>query len=205
MAARPKTTRSTPIKSLCCCAAVCSAGLCLSSRDARDPRPAASTHAPGPQTRGTPGPCAQYQQPVYPPSHRQKDRLQTNRDGVAERFADPAVHKSIAVALALITSYDELLRDVELTIVKTAKHHDAHTLYLLHTVPGIGKILQPRAALRHPSDRPLPAGAGFRLLLPSGQVRQGIGGETFRHLRHQNRQCASHVGVLRSGRLIPPG
>jgi transposase len=25
--------------------------------------------------------------------------------------------------------------------LKTAKHHDAHTLYLLHTVPGIGKIL----------------------------------------------------------------
>jgi transposase len=33
------------------------------------------------------------------------------------------------------------LRDVELTIVTTAQHHDAHTLYLLHTVPGIGKIL----------------------------------------------------------------
>src|SRR4030095_15388018 len=65
----------------------------------------------------------------------------TNRDGVAERCADPAVHKSIEVDLALITYYDELLRDVELTIVKTARHHDAHTLYLLQTVPGIGKIL----------------------------------------------------------------
>jgi len=64
-----------------------------------------------------------------------------NRDGVAERFADPAVHKSIAGDLALITSDDELWRDVERTIVKTAKHHDAQTLYLLHTVPGIGKIL----------------------------------------------------------------
>src|SRR5881296_4231080 len=64
-----------------------------------------------------------------------------NRDGVAERFADPAVQKSIEVDLALITYYDELLRDVELTIVKTAKHHDANTLYLLQTVPGIGKIL----------------------------------------------------------------
>jgi transposase len=30
---------------------------------------------------------------------------------------------------------------VELTLVPTAKHHDAHTLYLLQTVPGIGKIL----------------------------------------------------------------
>ena len=64
-----------------------------------------------------------------------------NRDGVAERFADPAVQKSIEVDLALISYYDELLRDVELTIVKTAKQHDANTLYLLQTVPGIGKIL----------------------------------------------------------------
>jgi transposase len=64
-----------------------------------------------------------------------------NRDGVAERFADPAGHKSIEVDLALITYYEELRRDVELSIVKTAKHHDANTLYLLQTVPGIGKIL----------------------------------------------------------------
>src|SRR2546427_11916419 len=63
------------------------------------------------------------------------------RDGVAERFADPAVQKSIEGDLALITYYDALLRDVELTIVTTAKHHDAQTLYLLQTVPGIGKIL----------------------------------------------------------------
>jgi transposase len=64
-----------------------------------------------------------------------------NREGVAERFADAAVQKSIAVDLALITSYDELLRDVERTIVQTAKHHDATTLYLLQTVPGIGTML----------------------------------------------------------------
>ena len=51
-----------------------------------------------------------------------------NRDGVAERFAEPAVRKSIEVDLALVSSYDELLRDVELTIVKTATQHDANTL-----------------------------------------------------------------------------
>ena len=62
-------------------------------------------------------------------------------EGVAERFNDPAVHKTIEVDLALITYYDELLRDLELSIVKTAKQHEAHTLYLLQTVPGIGKIL----------------------------------------------------------------
>src|SRR2546427_3850151 len=75
------------------------------------------------------------------PAIGKKIAYKANRDGVAERFADPAVQKSIEVDLALITYYDELLRDVELTIVKTAKHHDANTLYLLQTVPGIGKIL----------------------------------------------------------------
>src|SRR2546421_3740151 len=65
-----------------------------------------------------------------------------NRDGVAARFLDPAVQKSIEVDLALITSYDELLRDVELPIVNTARHHDATTRYLLQTVPGIGKMLR---------------------------------------------------------------
>jgi transposase len=64
-----------------------------------------------------------------------------NRDGVAERFADPAVQKSIEVDLALIGHDDELLRDIELSILKAAKPHDANTLYLLRTVPGIGEIL----------------------------------------------------------------
>jgi transposase len=75
------------------------------------------------------------------PELGKKIAYQANRDGVAERFPAPAVQKSIAVDLALIDSDDELLRDVELTIVKAAKHHDAHTLDLLQTVPGIGKIL----------------------------------------------------------------
>jgi transposase len=75
------------------------------------------------------------------PAIGKKIAYKANRDGVAERFADPAVQKSIAVDLALLGYYDELLRDVELSIMKTAKHHDANTLYLLQTVPGIGKIL----------------------------------------------------------------
>jgi transposase len=66
---------------------------------------------------------------------------QANRDGVAERFADPAVPKNIEVDLALVTYDDQLLTDLELSIIKAAKHHDAHTLYLLQTVPGIGNIL----------------------------------------------------------------
>jgi transposase len=70
-----------------------------------------------------------------------KIAYKANRTGVAERFADPAVQKTIEVDLSLLTYDDELLQDLELSILKTAKHHDAQTLYLLQTVPGIGRIL----------------------------------------------------------------
>jgi transposase len=75
------------------------------------------------------------------PEIGKKIAYKTNRAGVAERCADPAVQKSVEVDLALIDYDDQLLRDLELAIVKTAKQHDANTLYLLQTVPGIGKIL----------------------------------------------------------------
>jgi len=71
----------------------------------------------------------------------QKIAYKANRDGVAERFPDPAVQKSSEVALALIGYDDQLLRDVEWTVVQTAKQHDAQTVYRLQSVPGIGKIL----------------------------------------------------------------
>jgi transposase len=75
------------------------------------------------------------------PEIGKKIAYKANRDGVADRFAAPAVQKTIEVDLALITYYDELLKALELSILHTAKHHDAQTLYLLQTVPGIGKIL----------------------------------------------------------------
>ena len=76
------------------------------------------------------------------PASRQQIAYTTTRDGVAERFAEPAVHKSSAGDLALLTSYDELLREVDRTIAKTAPHHDAPTLSLRPTVPGIGQLLR---------------------------------------------------------------
>ena len=75
------------------------------------------------------------------PEIGKKIAYKANRTGVAERFPDPAVQKSIAVDLAMIDSYDRLLTDLELYIVQTAKQHDANTLYRLQTVPGIGKML----------------------------------------------------------------
>jgi transposase len=72
------------------------------------------------------------------PEIGKKIAYKANRDGVAERFPDPAVQKSMEVDLALIGYYDPLLNDVELRL---AKQHDPDTFYRLQSVPGIGKIL----------------------------------------------------------------
>jgi transposase len=75
------------------------------------------------------------------PEIGKKLAYKANRAGVAERFLDPAVQKSIEVDLALIGHYDRLLADLELSIVQTAKEHDAQTFYRLRSIPGVGKIL----------------------------------------------------------------
>jgi transposase len=70
-----------------------------------------------------------------------KIAYKANRDGVSERFPEPAGHKSLEVDLALIGHDDQRLRDVELSILTTAKQPHANTRYLLRTVPGSGEIL----------------------------------------------------------------
>jgi Transposase len=57
------------------------------------------------------------------PDRGKKIAYQASWEGVAERFNDPAVQKTIAVDLALLTYDDALLRDWELSIVKTAQSH----------------------------------------------------------------------------------
>jgi transposase len=64
-----------------------------------------------------------------------------NRDGVADHFPDVSVRKSIEVDLALLEQYDTLIADLELTLVRTAKQHDADAFHRLRSVPGIGKVL----------------------------------------------------------------
>jgi len=64
-----------------------------------------------------------------------------NRVGVAGHFEDRAVRKSIGLDLALLERYDELLRDLELDLVRQAKQHDPQAFALLRSVPGIGKVL----------------------------------------------------------------
>jgi transposase len=64
-----------------------------------------------------------------------------NRDGVAERFGDECVSKSMEVNLSLIDHYDLLLRKLEYYINKKAKAHDPEALFRLLSVPGIGQTL----------------------------------------------------------------
>jgi transposase len=64
-----------------------------------------------------------------------------NREGVEDHFPDPSVRKTIAMDVALIDHYDQLLGEVELYITRTAKGHDAQSFARLQSVPGIGQIL----------------------------------------------------------------
>ena len=80
---------------------------------------------------------AQYNLPAF----GRKLAYKANRAGVVEHFADPSVQKSIEVDLALIDHYDALVTDLELTIVREAKRHDAEAFHRLRSVPGIGKVL----------------------------------------------------------------
>jgi transposase len=75
------------------------------------------------------------------PAFAKKISRKYNRDGVAERFEDPAVRRSVEVDLEVIDALNQTLKKLEWYIEKTARQHDYHTLYLLRSIPGVGLIL----------------------------------------------------------------
>jgi transposase len=64
-----------------------------------------------------------------------------NREGLGERFSDPAVAKSVWANLELLDHYDELIAQLERYLLAQAKVQDPLALALLLSMPGIGKIL----------------------------------------------------------------
>jgi transposase len=60
---------------------------------------------------------------------------------IAARFADPSVQKSAAVDLAVVERLDELIGELELYLVRTAKVDNVQTFYRLRSIPGVGKVL----------------------------------------------------------------
>ena len=75
------------------------------------------------------------------PEIGKKLAYKANRAGVEEHFPDPSVRKTIEVDLALLDHYDQVLREMELYITRSAKVHDGQTFTRLQSVPGIGQIL----------------------------------------------------------------
>ncbi len=80
---------------------------------------------------------SQYNLPDFEKSIARK----RNRANVVDHFKDSSVQKSIALDLALIKEYDRLLNEIELYLTRHAKEHQPNDLYLLKTIPGVGKIL----------------------------------------------------------------
>lgn len=75
------------------------------------------------------------------PSFTKKISYKKNRDGVAERFADPSVQKMVELDLSVITQFDEHLQRIELYLEQTAKVDDPLTFHLLQTVVGVGRFI----------------------------------------------------------------
>jgi transposase len=79
----------------------------------------------------------QYLLPVF----KKKIAYKSNRDGIAERFPNPSTQMSIQTDLDLLTIYDQKITELELFITQHAIQHNPNNLYLLKSIPGIGKVL----------------------------------------------------------------
>jgi transposase len=64
-----------------------------------------------------------------------------NREGLAARLADPVVRRTVETDLQLAGAYDGIIRELEKTVERQARTEDPHTLYLLQTIHGVGRIL----------------------------------------------------------------
>jgi transposase len=82
---------------------------------------------------------AQYNLTPFP----KKLSFAANREAmtIAARFTGPSVQKSAAVNLALVDRLDELISELELYLVRTAKVDDVQAYHRLQTIPGAGKVL----------------------------------------------------------------
>jgi transposase len=75
------------------------------------------------------------------PEPTRKILYKANREGVAEKFTDPSVRRSVEVDFELVAHYDQLIRSLELFLVRTARQHDPQSFQRLRSLPGVGKIL----------------------------------------------------------------
>ncbi len=79
----------------------------------------------------------QYLLPVF----RKKIAYKGNREGIAKRFPNPSTQMSVQTDMDLLTVYDQKITELELFITRHAAEHNPNDLYLLKSIPGIGKVL----------------------------------------------------------------
>ena len=75
------------------------------------------------------------------PDFQKRIDRRSNRIGINEHFEDPGVRKSIELDMALLDTYELLLKEVEQYLSEHAKENNPTDLSLLRTIPGVGKIL----------------------------------------------------------------
>jgi hypothetical protein len=99
-------------------------------------------------------PVHKTQSPDTLPASGKQMASKAQRDGGAARCAEAAGPKTIAVDRALRTPDEARLQDLERSLLKAAKPHEATTLSRLPTVPGLGQRLRRvRRDAIHRSDR----------------------------------------------------
>src|SRR3989449_1024396 len=143
---------------------------------------------------------AQYNLPAF----ERRLAYPANRDGVSDHFPDASVRTSIDVDLALLERYDSLITDLELTLVRTAKQHNADAFHRLRSVPGIGKVLALTILYEIHDiarfDRVQEFASYARLVKGRKTIRRQTAGDE----RREDGERAPQVGLLRSRSAVSP-
>src|SRR5512145_554430 len=142
---------------------------------------------------------SQYNLP--PLEHRIDKRC--DRQGLLAHFPDPQVRNSIALDLAMIEQYDELLPKLERHIRACAKQHDRKAFVLLRSIHGADLIL-PLVMLYEIHDvQRFPRVQQFlsysRLVKPARESAGKLQG----HAGGQDRQRAPEVGLRGARHHVP--
>jgi len=75
------------------------------------------------------------------PSPGRRISYRVNRDRVGEGFEDASVKDSIAADLALVDTYERVIGELELKVLRQARGHDHNSFQILRSLPGTGKVL----------------------------------------------------------------
>jgi transposase len=75
------------------------------------------------------------------PSPGKRISYRSNRVGLGDGFEDLSVRESIAADVTLANHYEALINELELSVLRQARGHDANSFQLLRSIPGIGKVL----------------------------------------------------------------